>query len=629
MKLAPVILLPLVAAAASGHETATHQTLMDYGAAKAGELATPLAFTAAQAARMREGAADEDDGIRSLDHAYNPLTDGKFPLAGMTARAAAVDRWNNMTSAFLAGNLDGGDGSGAWHWLGRASHLVQDMTSPLHVFALQHATESCKFEAYWQANDPYLRTLLAGAGAPLHSDTLAPEATANLDPFTAQRLQYRFDNSCPNKNNEDIRGWSEVLAWTTYFRATFWGEVVMGTSSGSGAATAPSTTGTTFSDGYVGPQANALHAMFPGNVRWINGWLDDYFEITDRNGSVFRWMSWTDVDDFSACGSGSLIDGGWAAGCQDSSKLAVGGDNDDDGARTTGRFFFDLRELGRDTSGSYNRYCYPFCHPDGSAMTAHLHDYFGARLDPLVVRYSAGLLGLANRRITVMTAEPTGPAGFSWGRRDNFGNGPAFVAGPAGAQFHFVAKSEVALTAPTTDDLGRPFEQWLRDGATFAGNTSRTLTVNTAAAPVPAAGVTYTAVFNANLDSDGDGLPDWWEIAYFGDASSALPGADDDGDGQDNGNEYVAGTHPRDPASSFRILAITRTQDGAAAVTWSCVPGRVYQVLWSAAPAGPWDAGLPGSRIVAGPGQAALSFTDPATSRPPARFYRVRVEALP
>ena len=39
--------------------------------------------------------------------------------------------------------------------------------------------------------------------------------------------------------------------------------------------------------------------------------------------------------------------------------------------------------------------------------------------------------------------------------------------------------------------------------------------------------------------------------------------------------------------------------------------------------------GLPGSRIVAGPGQAALSFTDPATSHPPARFYRVRVEAQP
>lgn len=46
------------------------------------------------------------------------------------------------------------------------------------------------------------------------------------------------------------------------------------------------------------------------------------------------------------------------------------------------------------------------------------------------------------------------------------------------------------------------------------------------------------------LDTDGDGMPDWWECLYFGGATSAAPGADPDGDDRKNLQEYRGGGNP-------------------------------------------------------------------------------------
>src|SRR5436305_7820076 len=66
--------------------------------------------------------------------------------------------------------------------------------------------------------------------------------------------------------------------------------------------------------------------------------------------------------------------------------------------------------------------------------------------------------------------------------------------------------------------------------------------------------VTTTAT-GGGVDTDGDGMPDSWELAnglnpFVNDASG-----DKDGDGLTNLQEYLAGTNPGDPHSFLRINA--------------------------------------------------------------------------
>jgi hypothetical protein len=69
-------------------------------------------------------------------------------------------------------------------------------------------------------------------------------------------------------------------------------------------------------------------------------------------------------------------------------------------------------------------------------------------------------------------------------------------------------------------------------------------------------------------DSDGDGLPDWFEQLHPGEAGDDL-----DGDGFTHLQEYRAGTHPLDPLSALRITGIT-----ASNLTFATVAGRRYRI---------------------------------------------------
>lgn len=66
-------------------------------------------------------------------------------------------------------------------------------------------------------------------------------------------------------------------------------------------------------------------------------------------------------------------------------------------------------------------------------------------------------------------------------------------------------------------------------------------------------------------DSDKDGLPDWWEAAFGGDL---MPGADADGDGLTNLQEYLAGTNPRQDSKrpSLATAAVRAVVNGTAGI---------------------------------------------------------------
>ncbi len=71
-------------------------------------------------------------------------------------------------------------------------------------------------------------------------------------------------------------------------------------------------------------------------------------------------------------------------------------------------------------------------------------------------------------------------------------------------------------------------------------------------------------------DTDSDGVPDWWETAYFGNATAATATADTDGDGFTNRDEYLAGSDPR-LATSRPIRHVTSRDfdaSGAADLVW-------------------------------------------------------------
>jgi Chlamydia polymorphic membrane protein (Chlamydia_PMP) repeat len=122
---------------------------------------------------------------------------------------------------------------------------------------------------------------------------------------------------------------------------------------------------------------------------------------------------------------------------------------------------------------------------------------------------------------------------------------------------------------------------------------------------------------SGGYDTDADGLPDFWELAYFGNLSQS--GTDDfDGDGQNNGQEYLADTSPVDANDYLHITSFTRSGTYNT-LRWTSKPTRFYRVERCAT----LDASSPWETIITidVPGWNNVGFDNTG----PRYFYRIRV----
>jgi hypothetical protein len=121
------------------------------------------------------------------------------------------------------------------------------------------------------------------------------------------------------------------------------------------------------------------------------------------------------------------------------------------------------------------------------------------------------------------------------------------------------------------------------------------------------------------IDSDGDGLPDAWEIAMGlnpNDPNDAKGDADDDG--LSNEDEYRAGTYAFDPNDGFR-LSLVGVEAGQSQLEFMAVSGRTYTV-YSSPDLQQWS---PVSfRVVTGGVAGALQGNYPSTD---VRTLRIQV----
>jgi hypothetical protein len=158
------------------------------------------------------------------------------------------------------------------------------------------------------------------------------------------------------------------------------------------------------------------------------------------------------------------------------------------------------------------------------------------------------------------------------------------------------------------------------DGATVAFLNLGTDLVNGDLNRVPDAFGTFLDA--ALIDSDGDGIPDWWMMQYFGhptgQAGDLSRASDDaDGDGASNLQEYLAGTNPTNPNSVFRLSAAA-TANSTVTLTWPAVSGKSYQIQYKTNLNDPVWLTAPGNVSVTG---SQGSYLTPAA--PPSSFYRV------
>ncbi len=143
-------------------------------------------------------------------------------------------------------------------------------------------------------------------------------------------------------------------------------------------------------------------------------------------------------------------------------------------------------------------------------------------------------------------------------------------------------------------------------------------------------GIALRLDFGVSVDTEGDGVPDGWELSFLGGLSANLQ-ADTDGDGTNDGDEYLAGTHPLRAEDVFR-LAVQNPEPGKIRVSFRALsplgPGyegrRRFYALESRTDlaSGTWEPIVNHSRI---PGNNQWVEFEQSSDDPQPPYFRARV----
>jgi hypothetical protein len=128
------------------------------------------------------------------------------------------------------------------------------------------------------------------------------------------------------------------------------------------------------------------------------------------------------------------------------------------------------------------------------------------------------------------------------------------------------------------------------------------------------------------LDSDSDGMPDWWEIAHGLNPNDPSDAAQDkDGDGVTNLAEYRAGTDPSDPISYLRVDLLNLGVTNGVQIVWGSASNRLYtlQRAGDVIAGGATFTNL-AEHILSTPPQNV--FLDPTATNGARLFYRLKAE---